>query len=519
MTTTNPEGDRSPRIRAWQAVLITFVSSACIMTLELVAGRIIAPQVGVSLYTWTSVIGVILAGISLGNYIGGRLADRRASARLLGLAFLLGGLLSFGALAVDPLGGWISDSLPIIVQILLLTAGLFLAPAVILGTISPILVKLSVRDVSETGSVVGRIYAAGSLGSIVGTFATGFYLISQFGTRAIVWGVGVILVALGTTFLARGRWPWLLLAGATIIGASGFVHNEGLLQSDCTMETNYFCIKVRDRVINDKPVRSLVLDRMVHSYSALDDPTWLIYDYEEMSAELLEYRAESGTPLRTLFVGGGGYTLPRYVEAIYPGSDVHVIEIDPGVSQVARDMLGVEPDAEIVSFNEDARLYLAREPSQRYDLVFGDAFNDFSVPYHLTTREFNESVRNWLEADGLYVINMIDGPGERFLRAMVHTLKQTFDHVYVAPAPLYVAQEDAPRNTYVVVASDTALDRERVRDLGSGGGAGLFCRQLLDENGADALMAKGPLVTLTDDYAPVDQMLMAVFRDEVPDKR
>ena len=137
-----------------------------------------APYVGVSLYTWTTVIGVVLAGMTVGNYLGGWLADRHASLRLLGLVFLLAGLVSLGMLAVDTLGVRLAADWPIVVQILVLTGGLFLLPSVLLGMISPMVAKLAVRDLARTGRTVGRIYAAGAAGSIAGTFATGYWLIA-----------------------------------------------------------------------------------------------------------------------------------------------------------------------------------------------------------------------------------------------------------------------------------------------------------------------------------------------------
>jgi len=146
----------------WRPAWIVFVSSACSMVLELVAGRIIAPYVGVSLYTWTTVIGVVLAGISLGNFLGGWLADRWASARLLGLTFLLGGLACFIILAVDALGPNLPGAWPVVIQILALTTALFFLPSTILGGISPVVAKLAVQDLARTGSTVGRIYAAGA---------------------------------------------------------------------------------------------------------------------------------------------------------------------------------------------------------------------------------------------------------------------------------------------------------------------------------------------------------------------
>src|SRR5512137_1250883 len=120
----------------WLPMLIVFISNTCMMILELVAGRIIAPYVGVSLYTWTGVIGVILAGMSLGNYLGGRLADRSASLRLLGGVFLLAGLLSAAVLAVDALGLRLPDAWPIVLRIILLTAAIFFLPSAVLGMVS-----------------------------------------------------------------------------------------------------------------------------------------------------------------------------------------------------------------------------------------------------------------------------------------------------------------------------------------------------------------------------------------------
>mgnify|MGYP002682527677 CR=1 FL=1 len=197
------------------------------MILELVAGRIVAPYVGVSLYTWTGIIGVVLAGISLGNYLGGVLADRRASLRLLGVMFGLAGVTSLGILTVDVLGPQATGGLPIVPQILVLTAALFLLPCLILGTISPIVAKLAVQDLERTGRTVGRIYAAGSMGSIVGTFATGFLLISWFGTHVIVAGVALLLLALGLLFLLPRRLPWALAAVLVLSGRTHLYEGHG----------------------------------------------------------------------------------------------------------------------------------------------------------------------------------------------------------------------------------------------------------------------------------------------------
>jgi spermidine synthase len=445
--------------------------------------------------------------------VGGWLADRRASLRLLGTIFLLGGLLALGILAVDLLGGIVPGDWPIVARILVHTMALFFLPCVILGMISPIVAKLAVRDLDRTGRTVGRIYGAGTVGSIVGTFATGFLLISWFGTHVIVVGVALVLLTLGLLFLLGGRWPLALLAALILSGVAVLAAQRGWLRGPCTRETNYFCIKVQEQERDGEPVRILTLDRLVQSYTSLEDPTLLVYGYEQIYAEATAYRALRDDHLRALFVGGGGYTFPRYMEAVYPGSDSHVIEIDPGVTEVAHDYLGLSRDTEVVTYNEDARLFLEREPAGAFDLVMGDAFNDFSVPYHLTTKEFNDRVRAWLADDGLYLVNIIDGPRGDFLRAYVHTLRQTFRHVYLAPT--LESWREASRSTFVLIASDAPLDRAALETIDAGDGVPLLGRRILSDDEVDALLAEGRVVRLTDRYAPVDQMLAPVYREEV----
>ncbi len=500
----------------WQPYLIVFISSACIMILELVAGRIVAPYVGVSLYTWTTIIGVVLAGISLGNYLGGRLADRWGSLRLLGTLFLLAGITSFGVLAVDWLGLLTPNAWPIVLQIVVLVTALFFVPCVALGTISPVVAKLAVRDLATTGATVGKIYAAGTVGSIVGTFLTGFVLIAWFGTHVIVWGVALVLIAMGTLFLARGRPAPLLAFALLAVLASYLAVQQNWLKGPCSLQTNYFCIKVTEQERDGQRVRVLTLDRLVHSYTSLDDPTLLVYGYERMYAEATAYRAQQDDHLRALFIGGGGYTFPRYMEALYPSSELHVIEIDPGVTLVAHKLLGLPDDTRIVSYNQDAREFMQADPTAPYDLIMGDAFNDFSVPYHLTTREFNELVRAWLAEDGLYLVNIIDGPQGEFLRSYAHTLRQTFPHVYVAPTS--AGWRASPRTTFVIIGANEPLALERLQHIDAGDGQTLLAGQLLTEAELDALLAEDRTVLLTDRYAPVDQMLISTVRGDVPEE-
>jgi MFS family permease len=186
-----------------------FVANGALLVLELVAGRVIAPTVGVSLYTWTAVIGVVLAGISLGSWIGGKIADRRPERSVLSLQLFLSALASALILLFDSNLDSVAApfSWPQIWQVIWLSAVVFFLPSVLIGTVTPMIVKLSLASLDETGRVVGRIRAAAELGAIVGVFATGFVLVEAFGTRTIVAGVAIVLALLGVL-----SGPWLAMA-------------------------------------------------------------------------------------------------------------------------------------------------------------------------------------------------------------------------------------------------------------------------------------------------------------------
>ena len=179
------------------------------MVIELVASRILAPYIGVSLYTWTSIIGVILAGIALGNFFGGKLSDRFPSPRVLVAILFLGGLLTIAILPATKIVTAVDlfSNLPVMLDFTLKTAFIFFLPAVILSIVSPLLIKLTLADLEQTGGIVGTIYAFSTAGAILGTFMTGFYFILWFGTRLIVWLVAAILILTGIITLFVWRMP------------------------------------------------------------------------------------------------------------------------------------------------------------------------------------------------------------------------------------------------------------------------------------------------------------------------
>lgn len=497
----------------WLSCLLAFISSACTLVLELIAGRIMAPYIGVSLYTWTSIIGVVLAGISGGNFFGGFVADRYASRRALGLIFVLGSLASASILVVTHAIEGATLGLSFLPRIVVSIALIFFLPSFVLGMVSPMVVKLALANLERGGHTVGTIYAASTVGSIVGTFLTGFWLISWLGTRTIVWLVAGTLLATGLLIgaLPIGRKSRAAAAVAGLVALFALrAETRDRYKAPCDIESNYYCIRVLETFQNGHVGRMLMLDRLIHSYVVLDDPMALDYGYEQAYSNLTRIHATGRAPIDTLFIGGGGYSFPRYVEATYPASTVDVVEIDPAVIAVARERLGLPATSRIRSFNQDARVFLTeRADPKRYDIAYGDAFNDLSIPYHLTTVEFNRIVAARLKDDGIYLTNIIDKfDGGEFLRAYANALRAVFPHVYVFGRGEAFGPFD--RNTYVLMASKRPLDRERFEAVTSGDDA--FSRTtLLPEDRMAAYLASGRAITLTDDFVPVDQLLANLF--------
>ena len=490
------------RLSPLLAALLTFTAAASVLVLEIAAGRLLAPYVGVSLTTYTGIIGAILAGIALGAWLGGKAADAFGPLPLIGPTFVLGGVSAIAAVPIVALFGGVGFGGGLVTIVVLATTG-FVVPAAVLSAAGPMLVRGTLTDLATSGTIVGRLSAIGTVGAITGTFLTGFVLLGLVPTRVLIVSVGVGLAVVGVALTLwlrqRGRASASLLMVAVLL-SSGFA----MAQTDpCDAESAYYCIAINSDPV-DPDVRILVLDRLTHAAVDLRDPTNLEFGYLRRFADATsQLRAVHGTELDVLHVGGGGFTFPRYLAAIHPTARQTVLELDPRIIEIARSQLGYVPSDRIDVHPGDARQSIRALPSDAFDLVFGDAFGGLAVPWHLTTAEFLDEVVRVLRPGGAYVMNVIDYPPLGFVRAEAATAAASFRHVAVIGGRRTI-EGDAGGNL-VLVASETPLDVGSVEDAILAWGELGPTVVLAGPDEVDAFVGRS--VVLTDDFAPVDQLL------------
>lgn len=484
-----------PGLSTVAAGWLVFVTSGAVLMLEILSLRLVAPYLGLTLETSTGVIGFALGAIALGSWLGGRVADARPPHLILGPAVLLSGVMVlFVGPAVRWTGGQVQGGNA--TMVLVITVLAILVPAALLSAITPLVVKLKLEGLDETGRVVGRLSGIGTVGALISTFATGFMLVATIPTTRILLILGGSLIALGVVLTARFRGhsrAYLLLP----FGVLGFWVSS-FFPPPCDAETAYHCARVLQDP-NRPSGRTLQLDTLFHSYVDLDDPTYLQFSYIRAFASVID-ASLPGIPLDALHLGGGGLTIPRYLDFNRPGTDSLVLEIDKGVVDLDVEKLGLVLGGGIVVKIQDARVGLAQQPDDSRDVVVGDAFGGLSVPWHLTTRETVEDVRRILRDDGIYVLNVIDYPPLRFARAEAATVADVFPHVALISRPSVL--EGRGGDNLVIVGSEAPLDLERIEaEL-----AERVPEYALIE-GEEYRDFAGDAIILTDDFAPVDQLV------------
>lgn len=465
------------------------------MVIEITAARMIAPHVGNSLFTWTSMIGIVLLGVSIGNIYGGRIADKRASKSLVSSLLWIAGIVTLSTpLFVNVVGPLVRNSQNHYLFQTIATSFIFFLPSFIIGSISPVIAKLALTNLKHSGNIVGNLYAVGAIGSIVGTYITGFFLITIFGLQFIIVAVAVVFFLTATAFsnplkLFKMRFLIILFA-ATTLGAISL--NPALA---CDKDTNYYCIKIL-KSEKDPNIIYLQMDQLLHSATNLNDPLDLVFEYTQTIGTIVH--SLPNPPQNSLFLGGGGYTLPRYFVSAFPGSNIDVVEIDPEVTQIAYEKFDVPTNTSITTYNTDGRVFLAQLENKRYDIIIGDAFSDAAVAHHLTTQEFNRLVKDHLTEDGYYIINVIDTADlGLFINSYVYTLLEDFKFVY-AFRPSVESKNLTDKQNIIVASGNNPIDYNLV---------GGKVAELIFDSTKQERLNDSRLILLTDDHAPTDILL------------
>lgn len=415
--------------------LIVFLAGAIVMVFELLGSRILSPYLGSSLSVWTSIIGLILGSLSLGYYWGGKLADKGVTQKGLGLIiFWSATAVFFCFLIKEELLPWLSFLIKDPRLVAVLASLILFAPAsFFLGMVSPYAVKLRLKDLSDSGQRVGELYALSTLGSIVGTFLAGFYLIPFFGTNKLllilIFSLVLMALALLSFSLRKKFFVYFFLALLFFLSLS-WTEAKGMVDID----TPYQRLMVLDSEdINGRPIRLLkVGPHMAHSVIYLDGPE-LFSSYNKFFSLIEEYKGELKT---SLMIGGAAYTFPNYYLSAFPKAEMDVSEIDAKMTELAKKYFGLEDNERLHIYHEDGRSFINHN-EKKYQAIFLDAFSSYySIPSHLTTKEAISAYYNSLSEDGLLFINLIsslEGYNGLFFQAEYRTLKEIFPEVAVFP--------------------------------------------------------------------------------------
>ncbi|MGD9630715.1 MAG: fused MFS/spermidine synthase [Pyrinomonadaceae bacterium] len=482
---------------------VVFICGAALMIFEITGSRVVSPYIGTSTYVWTSLIGIILASLSLGYWMGGRMADRSPRVSILASAiFSAAFLLALTILIKDPLlamiaAGGVSIELKAVIASILL----FAPASIALGFVTPYAVKLRITSLGEAGRTVGRLYALSTIGSIGGTFAAGFALIPFLGTDRTLYSIAAGLML--TPFLLvpfaldrKAIGGIVILCIAVLAGeGSRYAMWSGSRYED--IDTRFSRVQIFDTTdtATGREITAMTFDPYSTQSAIFRDGNELVFEYTKFYHLVRVIKPDFQ---RSLMIGGAGFSFPKaYLEA-YPHASLEVAEIDPAMTEIARRRFRLRDDPRLTIFHEDGRVFLNSARAGSYDAVLMDAFGSmFSVPWQLTTVEAVRQMDRILKNDGVVIFNLgsaIRGPASLFLQAEFAAYRSVFPHVY-----LFKVRPERPdtdlQNLIVVACKQECLPADTAGDefIGS-----LLGRQ---HTGDFPLEVPAP----TDDLAPIER--------------
>jgi spermidine synthase len=505
---TAPHSRTADRSRAASKLLpylppTAVICGAAVMLVEVLGSRLIGPFFGVGLFVWTALIGVTLVALALGYLLGGLAADWLESPDYLYAAIIVAGAL----VAAIPLleAPVLKASMPLGLRAgALASAFCLFAPALLLlGAVSPWLLRIAAHEVHNLGRIAGGLYALSTLGSFAGTLATGFFLIGVLGVHRIFQLGGAVLIALGAAYfvLYRRRWlvaaalAWPLLVATTAAPLERQMTDGTRVRLVHSRDSFYGSVKVVDYLHGSTHTRELIIDGLVQGGMDLRTGE-SVYEYAYLLQHLPMWLHPEG--VRCLVIGLGAGLVPRWYRA--RGIETDAVDIDPEVVAAARTWFALDPGINV--FVADARYHLATTET-RYDYVVLDVFNGDTTPAHLLSREAMQLIRARMTARGVLAVNLVGdiGPDGAMTASVVRTLREVFERVQVHPT--FVPEQDGPAGNLVLVAQSgpvpatVAHEMVTVHPLAQRGVHYGLAHQVEPQAVAQAIV-------LTDDFNPID---------------
>jgi len=487
----------SARSQKFGLLLSVTLAGMAVLVIEITAIRMLAPFFGNSIFTISSVIGIILAALGLGYYLGGSLADRRPSTAWFFSLIVIAGfsvlLLQFFNAVLLP---GIAYKLSLINGPLIVSFLMFFLPALFLAMLSPFAITLlHAREAGKgVGNASGLVFFWSTLGSIAGSLATGFLLIPHWGIGSIVAGTGSGLVLLGGAgLLATRKLPKALPVGLALLGLLSGIALVAATAGDrgavFAADGLYERIVIRDIPYRGRPARILLQDLNVSGGLYLDDRS-MAFDYTRYFDLYRLFTPELKTALA---IGGGAYTVPRAILHDSPRATVDVAEIDPSLHALALRYFDLPGDTRLRNHVTDGRRFL-HDTAERYDLIFSDAYRSFvSAPPQFATLEFFRLARSRLTEDGVLIANFYGSlaPDTRAtIYSVLRTMRAAFPQVYVVATAGPASEE---LQNFIFVGHNASSPDKRT-DLGRAAA--------LEWRAADALLDSYPV--LSDDFAPLE---------------
>jgi predicted membrane-bound spermidine synthase len=484
--------------RKYSLEIVVFLCGAVVMVFEIAGSRVLGPYLGTSIFIWTSLIGIILGSLSLGYWLGGKFSDKRPSITILARIILLSAL-AIGLMTL--IKDIVLDHLPSLVnglkaQCVIAALVLFAPASILLGMVSPYAVRLKISNVQTSGATVGNLYAISTIGSIAGTFAAGFVLIPRFGTTNILLYMTILLAGLSfILFLIFGKKNQGIPPAACVLIfiyiAIAFNYKT---QAFLDIDTKYNRVWIYDAKdpLSGRMVKFMRINNESSSAIFLDgDGLVFPYAHYYSLAEYFNPGFQSA-----LLLGGAGYTYPDYFIKKYPDATIDVVEIDPELTQLAKEYFGLTDNPRMQIFHEDGRTYI-NHTKKKYDVLYGDAYKSlYTIPWHLATLEAIQRTYDLLNDNGVVLVNIISslgGPSSEFLRAEFATFRSVFPIVRI-----FAVNDNSDEN----IIQSVILVAVKSRVLPNYSLAGPEYRDLLANDVTAKVRPDMPV--LTDDYAPVD---------------